>query len=314
MGTIAPYAWFDGSIVPWAEARIHASYAAVNRGANVFEGVRAYWNDDVRELYLFRNDDHLARLRRSAKIMRMAMPWSDAALTQAQIDALQANRIEETAWYRLAIYVGDGDGVWPPEDQRVGGFLLPQRLPRSPQVEGGIDVCVSTWARINDADMPPRVKAGANYHNARLAVMEARTNGYHQPILLNERGKVAEGPGSCFCMVRGGVLIAPPPSSNLLESITLDSVATLWRDEIGLATAEREIDRTELYVADEAFLLGTMAEILPIRSVDRYAVGSGAPGPLTRRLQALYFAAVEGRIEKYRKWLTPVYGRVGAAG
>jgi len=213
----------------------------------------------------------------------MAMPWSDAALTQAQIDPLQANRIEETAWYRLAIYVGDGAG------------LDAQRLPRSPQVAGGIDVCVSTWARINDADMPPRVKAGANYHNARLAVIKARTNGYHQPILLNERGKVAEGPGSCFCMVRGGVLIAPPPSSNLLESITLNSMATLWRDEIGLATAEREIDRTELYVADEAFLLGTMAEILPIRSVDRYAVGSGAPGPLTRRLACKRFTSRRSR-------------------
>lgn len=310
------FVWFDGAVVPWDQARIHVSTAAVLRGATVFEGVRAYWNADEQDLYIFRNEDHLARLRRSAKIMRMAVPWTDAELTQAELDVLRANRFQETVWFRLTLYVEEGEeSLWPPEQVLVGGFILPRPAPRSAAVTRGVDSCVSTWLRIGDLSMPPRVKAGANYHNSRLAWMEARLNGYAgQPVLLNERGKVSEGPGACFMMVRSGILVTPPVTSNILESITRSTVLAVARDVLGIPVEEREIDRTEVSVADEAFFCGSGAEITPITSVDRYPVGEGQPGPLTRRLQDLYFAVVECRLPQYRHWLTPVYRPAETAG
>ncbi len=306
----ARYVWFDGAIVPWEEARVHVSTAAVLRGANVFEGVRAYWNADERELYIFRDAAHMARLWNSAKIMRMSPPWTQEELSEAEVAVLRANAFEGTVWFRLTLYVGEGEERGGSDGQvRIGGFILPRLSPRSKGVSAGVDSCVSTWTRIGDASVPPRVKAGANYHNASLAWMEARLAGYSgQPIMLNERGKVAEGPGACLMMVRDGRLVTPPVTSNILESITRATLLELARDA-GIPTQEREIDRTELYVADEAFFCGSGAEITPINSVDRYPVGTGRPGPLTRRLQDLYFSVVEGRVPRYRDWLTPVYQR-----
>ena len=306
------FVWFDGAVVPWDEARVHVSTATVLRGGNVFEGVRAYWNADERELYIFRNDDHMARLWNSAKIMRMMVPWTKEQLTQAQLDVIRANAFEDTVWFRLSLYVGSGEeSIWPPEQIPVGGFILPRLAPHSPGIAEGIDTCISSWTRIADTSVPPRVKAGANYHNSRLAVMEARTNGYAgQPILLNERGKVSEGPGACFCMVRDGVLVTAPVTANILESITRATVLELARDVLKLRIQEREIDRTELYVAEEAFFCGSGWEITPIRSVDRYPIGKGQPGPVTKRLQETYFSAAAGRLPQYRRWLMPVYGAV----
>jgi len=304
----AKHVWFDGSVVPWEQARVHVSTAAVLRGANVFEGVRAYWNADEHDLFIFRNAEHLARLWNSAKIMRMTIPWTAEQLTQAQVGVLRANAFEGTVWFRLSLYVDDDDEAWPPDQARVGGFILPRLAPRRPGVQDGIDTCISSWTRISDTTVPPRIKAGANYHNARLAVVEARLNGYAgQPILLNERGKVSEGPGACFCMVRGGRLVTAPITANILESITRATVLELAKDVLRVPVEEREIDRTELYIADEAFFCGSGAEITPVNSVDRYPIGTGRPGVLTRRLQESYFAAVEGRLPQYRHWLTPVY-------
>jgi branched-chain amino acid aminotransferase len=301
--------WFNGAVVPWEDAKVHISTATVTRGANVFEGVRAYWNADERELFIFRNDEHMARLWNSAKIMRMTVPWTKEELTKAEIDVIRANAFEATVWFRLTLYVGEGEeSIWPPEKVPVGGFITPRLAPHSPGITEGIDTCISTWTRIADTSVPPRVKAGANYHNSRLAVMEARTNGYApQPILLNERGKVSEGPGACFFMVRDGALITAPVTANILESITRATVLELARDALGLRVHEREIDRTELYVADEAFFCGSGWEVTPIRSVDRYPIGKGQPGPLTKRIQEVYFSVAEGRVPKYRHWLMPVY-------
>jgi len=308
------WVWFDGAVVPWERATVHVTSATATRGANVFEGVRAYWNGDERELYIFRNGEHLARLHESAKIMRMPVPWSTEELTRAQVDVLRANRFEATAWFRLCLYVGEGEqGTFPPVDPPVGGYIVPRLAPHTKGVTDGVDCGVSTWARISDTSMPPRVKAGANYHNSRLAALEAKQHGYSgQPIMLNERGKVSEGPGACLCMVRRGVLVTPPVTANILESITRETVLELAADVLKLRVQEREIDRTELYVADEVFFCGSGAEVTPINTVDHYPVGTGQPGPITRRLQDVYFAVVEGRVPEYRHWLTPVYGKVTA--
>jgi branched-chain amino acid aminotransferase len=308
MATHPQFVWFNGAVVPWDDACLHVSTATVLRGANIFEGIRAYWNAEERDLYLFRNDAHLARLWESAKIMRMTIPWTAGQLTEAEVAVLRANAFQETVWFRLTLYVGEGEeSQWPPETIPIGGFILPRLSPRGASVREGIDSCTSTWQRISDTSVPPRVKAGANYHNARLAIMEARMSGYSgQPIMLNERGKVAEGPAACVFLVRRGTLVTPPVTSNILESVTRATLLELARDGLGIPTEEREVDRTELYVCEEAFFCGSGWEITPINSVDHYPVGDGRPGQITRRLQDLYFSVVEGRVERYRHWLTPV--------
>lgn len=301
------HVWFDGAIVPWEDARVHVSTATVLRGANVFEGIRAYWNADEHELYIFRNTEHLTRLWNSAKIMRMKVPWTAEQLIRAEIEVLRANAFKGTVWFRLTLYLGEEERTGATETATVGGFILPRLSPHGKGVTEGVDSCVSTWTRITDASMPPRVKAGANYHNSGFAWMESYLGGYSgQPIMLNERGKVSEGPGACVVLVRGGRLVTPPVTANILESITRMTVLDLARDA-GIPAEEREVDRTELYIADEAFFCGSGAEILPINSVDHYPVGPGRPGPLTRRLQSVYFSVVEGRVARYRDWLTPVY-------
>jgi branched-chain amino acid aminotransferase len=308
MATHPKFLWFNGAVVPWEDAKVHVSTATVLRGANVFEGVRAYWNADERELFIFRNDEHIARLWNSTKIMRMTVPWTKEELTRAQIEVIRANGFEGTVWFRLTLYVGEGDDVWPPEQAPIGGFIIPRLAPHSAGITEGIDSNISSWTRIGDTTVPPRVKAGANYHNSRFAVMEARTNGYSsQPIFLNERGKVSEGPGACLFMVRDGALVTAPVTANILESITRATVLELARDALGLKIQEREVDRTELYIADEVFFCGSGWEITPVRTIDRYSIGKGQPGPLTKRLQEVYFSVAEGRVPQYRHWLTPVY-------
>jgi branched-chain amino acid aminotransferase len=315
MADRAEFVWFDGKILPWDDAKVHVSTATVLRGANVFEGVRAYWNDGERELYIFRNADHMGRLWNSAKIMRMPVPWSADELTKAEIDVIRANKFQGTVWFRLTLYLGEEEDRSSVQagKEPVGGFILPRLSPHGKSITEGVDSCVSSWTRISDTTVPPRVKSGANYHNSRFAWTEARLNGYSgSPVMLNERGKVSEGPGACFMMIRGGRLVTPPITANILESITRSTVLELAHDVLRIPVEEREVDRTELYIADEAFFCGSGAEITPVNSIDRYPIGSGRPGPLTRKLQEVYFSVAEGRVPEYQHWLTPVYKPVTA--
>jgi len=194
----------------------------------------------------------------------------------------------------------------------TGVHITTTRAPRSRGFDQGVRASISSWRRISDDSMPPRIKAGANYHNSRLAHHEAVRNGYDTTLLLNQRGSVSEAPGSCVVMVRDGALITPPGTSGVLEGITVATVAELAQTELAIPMERREIDRTELYVAQEVFLSGTLAEIQPVTSIDGIEVGDGRPGPLTRRLQELYDAAVRGRSSAYRHWSTPVPALVGA--
>ena len=309
MAEQAQWLWFNGEIVPRERATVHVMSATATRGANVFEGMRAYWNGDERELYIFRNDEHLRRLSESAKIMRMAVPWSAEELTRAQIDVLRANHYEATAWYRLCLYVGEGEQTsYPPAEPPTGGYIATRLAPHTKGVTDGVDCGVSSWQRIADTSVPPRVKAGANYHNSRLAAMEAQNHGYTgQPIMLNERGKVSEGPGACLCMIRRGTLVTPPVTSNILESITRDTILELARDVLKIPVQERDIDRTELYTCEELFLCGTGAQVSPVIEVDRRPIGDGRVGEFSQELQSLYFSAVRGDSPKYSNWTLPVY-------
>jgi len=303
------FVWLDGKIVPWAEATLHVASEAVVRGESVFEGVRGYGNAEHNELYIFKNQEHLDRLRQSAKLMRMTIPYDDATLTEAFKELIRSNGYRDNVYFRPTVYFGEGESnSFDPSEILTGMFCIVYRRPHSKSVLEGVKSCTSTWRRNSDASTPSRIKAAGNYHNSRLAHVEARLNGFSTPLMLNERGKVAEGPASCFMMIRNGTVITPPVTSDILESITRQTIIDLCRDELGLTVVEREIDRTEVYIANEAFFCGSGAEVTPMLSLDHYALGTGKVGPLTKRIQTLYFEVAVGKREKYRHWLTPVYG------
>ena len=305
----AEFIWLDGSIVPWAEATIHVASEAVIRAASVFEGVRGYGNAEHDELYIFRNADHLRRLRQSARMLHMQIPYTDEDLTAAFRELLRRNGFRSDVHFRPTVYFGEGDSgaSYLPDEIRTGMFVIAVKRPGGKALTEGVAAGTSTWRRNSDIAMPSRIKAAGNYHNSRLAHVEARRNGYGAALMLNAAGKVAEGPAACFMMVRQGRVITPPVTADILESITRETLIELIRDELGVEVQEREIDRTEVYMAEEAFFCGSGAEVTPMVSLDRYDLGDGKVGALTKRIQRLYFDVAEGRVEKYRHWLTPVY-------
>jgi branched-chain amino acid aminotransferase len=308
MSKAADYAWLDGKLVPWANATMHISTECVLRGENVFEGIRAYWNEDHQELYTFRHADHIARLRQGARIMRMTIPYSDAEIEAASLELIRSCNYRETIHYRPVVYFAEGELThYLPSEIRTGFFILAFSMPSKKVQETGVKSAISTWRRNSDLASPSRIKSGANYHNSRLAYIEARMNGMGPPVMLNAAGKVAEGPGACVMIVRHGKLITPPVTADILESITRETLMELAREELGMEVVERDVDRSELYVADEAFFCGSGAEVLPMVSIDHYDIGDGTPGAVTRKLQQLYNDAVRGKLEKYRHWLTPVW-------
>lgn len=302
-----PYAWLNGAIVPWDDCVVHARSQGAFWGANVFEGIRGYWSEPDGQLYAFRVGDHLARLRRSMKSLHMRIGYSDADLRQACADLARANDFREDTHFCVVAYFDTGPGFDPLNyTDDTGVHITAIAAPRSAAYREGVRACVSTWRRISDDSMPPRVKTGANYHNSRLAQHEAVRNGFQTALLLNQRGTVAEAPGSCVIMVRDGEIVTPPGTSGALEGITVATVAQLAAGRLGVPLARREIDRTELYVADELFLCGTKSELLPVSSVDHLPVGTGTPGPLTRSLQELYDQAARTRSAE-PGWSTPLY-------
>ena len=304
--TTSRYLYLNGRILPYDEGRIHVQSSAVKFGASVFEGLRAYWNPQQSELYVFRLKEHIDRLFDSLRLMRMEHSLTREELASSILEVLRKNEYREDVHIRQTAYVeadGDIDATGP-----VG--LAVDARPRKLTHKAGITACVSSWTRIADGSMPPRIKCSANYQNGRLAMLEAKANGYEGALILNGRGKLAEAPGACCFVVRGGAPITPPVTADILESVTRATLLELLRTELGHSPVEREIDRTELYISQEAFLCGSGWEITPVLSVDRLPLGDGTrPGPVTRAVQECYFAVVRGERLAYRGWLTPVYGR-----
>jgi len=308
-GKTPDYAWMNGEVIPWEKATVHVRTDAFMYGANVFEGVRAYTDPDKRQLYIFRNREHMDRLFGiSMKILRMRARWTDQDITRGMVDLLRANNFHEDVHLRPTVYFGAGEAYsFDPAKIEVGCVITAVERPAKSTLWSGIHARVSSWRRLSDDVMSPRVKAGANYLNSRYAMMDARIDGYDVAILLNQQGKVAEGPSACLMMVRNGKVITPPVTAGILESITRFTLIELFQKEMGVEVVEREIDRTELYVADEVFFCGTAAEVQPIVTVDRYPVGNGQPGPVAKGMQEIYFSIARGQNPKYAQWLTPVY-------
>lgn len=293
----------DGAMVPYADATIHVASVAAKFGANVFEGLCAYAGDGEHS-FVFRVTEHLRRLHNSVRMMQIDGDWSDEDYLDAVLMSLRENAIRGDAHVRLTVFI-TGEGF--SEGQGPASLVCIASPRATTRIESRIaHAAISTWRRIDDAIMPPRIKAGANYHNSRFATLEARRNGYDEAIFLTLAGKVSEGANSCFVMVRNGTLVTPPVTSAILESVTRSTLLELAADDLGLRVQERDIDRTELYVAEEAFFCGSAVEVRPILSVDRFPVGDGRIGPVTRRLADAYDTVVRGRNAARSVWLTPV--------
>lgn len=304
--------WMNGRLLANDQAVLPVNSAAVFYATNVFEGLRAYWNEDDGELYGFRLQEHFARLRESMKMMRFTVPYTDADLYEAVRQILSGNDLREDIHMHLVAYVA---GVGLDATEPTGLYINPRRRPRVKDNEG-LKCCISSWVRTSDNAIPIRLKSGSNYQNGRLATLQAKADGYDGPIFLNGQGHVAEGSGATFFMVRKGQVVTPPLTADILESITRSTlIEDLVPRALGQKVVEREIDRTEIYVAEEAFFCGSGYEITPITSIDRFPLGDGKVGPLTRRLSEAYLNLVRGVDKTHPEWRTAVYqgGRVMAA-
>jgi branched-chain amino acid aminotransferase len=299
--------WMNGKLVPWDDAKIHVGCHVIHYGSAVFEGIRCYATPEGPAV--FRLDAHIERLFNSAKIYRMDLPLSPDEFSQAILDTIVANRMEQ-CYIRPLAYRGYGQlGVSPfpcPVDMAImvwewGKYLGDDAL------EKGVDVCVSSWARLAPNTLPAMAKTAANYMNSQLIKMEAIKDGYAEGIALDTEGHVSEGSGENIFLVKSGTLITPPLVSSVLPGITRDTVLTLAR-RLGIPVAQERIPREMLYLADEVFFTGTAAELTPIRSVDRVTVGNGARGKVTESLQRAFFDVVECRVADEYGWLTPVPG------
>ena len=301
------WAFFRGQFVPLREANISVMTHAFNYGTAVFEGIRAYWNPEQGQLYALDLIPHFTRLRQSARVLMMDVPYSAEELAEVTVELLRRDGLREDVYIRpLAYKSSEVIGVRLHNlDSDVTIFAVP--FGQYIDTQEGIRAQTSTWRRNDDNAIPARGKVTGGYVNSALSKTEAQLNGYDEAIVLTHEGHVSEGSAENLFVVRGGQLVTPPVSDNILEGITRREIMLLARQELAIETVERSIDRTELYLADEVFLCGTGAQISPVVEVDRRVVASGRTGPITKRLGALYFDAVRGRLERYRSWVTPVY-------
>ena len=303
--------WYDGEIMPTEEATMPVSWIGPRLSTAVFDGIRAYWNEARQQLYIFRLQEHMNRFAQARRFQHMQCSWSDAQLTQAAIEVFRINGFRQDAYIAPTAFFGidatkSGGGSMGQETHIA---IAPRAWPSSLSTAQAIDCGVSSWVRIADNSMPPRIKCIANYHNYRLATLDVQSRGkehFFSAIMLNQRGKVAEGAMASLFLVRHGRAITAPLSADILESITRDTVMELCARELEVEVVERDIDRTELYMADEVFLCGTGSEIIPVATVDEAVVGNGAVGPLTGRLVELYENIVRGHDQRYAQWRTPV--------
>jgi branched-chain amino acid aminotransferase len=300
------YAYFNGKIVPIAEATVSVMSHALNYGTAVFGGIRGYWSADEEQLFVFRPHDHFERLKQSAGLMRIKIEHTAADLVGVLAELLHTEGYRENIYIRPLAYkstptiavrlhdIEDGFSIWA---MPFGDYIKQE----------GLHLGFSAWHRVEDNAIPARGKISGSYANSALIKSDAILSGYDEALVLNDDGHVSETSASNLFIVRKGAAITPPVTANVLEGITRRSVIQLLREELGVEVVERDIDRTEVYLADEVFLCGTGVQIAAATMVEHRKIGSGDTGAITKRVRDLFFEVVKGRIEKYRGWLTPVY-------
>jgi branched-chain amino acid aminotransferase len=302
------FAFFEGKIVPIGEAKISIMTHALNYGTAAFGGLRAYWNEEAQELYIFRPLDHFKRLLNSAKLLLMDLPYTPQSMLDILLELVrQENYRNQDIYIRPLVYKSStGIGVRLHDlNSDFAMFAVPfgSYIPN----EEGSRVTFSAWRRVDDNVIPARGKITGAYANSALIKTDAVLSGYDEALVLDQVGHVSEGSAENFFIVRDGVAITPPTSSNILEGITRRTVMQLLTEDMGIRVEEREIDRTEVFVADEAFFCGTGVQIVAITEVDHRKVGDGTMGSVVRQLRQLYFDLVRGKIAKYCGWNVPVY-------
>ncbi len=296
------YVWLNGAIVEWGNAKVHVFVHGLHYGTGVFEGIRGYYDSGA--IKIFRLEDHMKRLYRSAKMIYMEIPYTIEQLIEAVKELVQVNGFKSDIYIRPIAFRG------------LGSFGLRARNPVETAIiaiefgkylkPDGIRCMISSWRKPSGDSFPIEAKATANYLLYHLSSLEAANHGYDEAILLDAEGYVSEGSGENIFIVKNGVLITPPVYSSILEGITRDTVIRIAREMLGVEVFERRIRRAELYVADEIFLTGTAAEIAPVIEIDGRPIGSGKAGELTKKIQELYQQIVLGKIERYRKWVVEV--------
>jgi branched-chain amino acid aminotransferase len=301
------WVFLDGELCRYHEAYLPPMTHALHYGTACFEGIRAYWNPSHNQLYLLQAEAHYARLRRSAAILRLDVPHTNAELIATTLEILRRNDSRTDTYIRPLVFISSEEiGV------RLHGLQRSFLIYTAPMgeyiaIEGGIRCMTSSWRRVSDQAIPARAKITGSYVNSALAKSEAIENGYDEAIMLTHDGHVSEGSAENLFMVRDGVVITPAVTEDILEGITRNLLIGLVRDDLGLEVVERAIDRTELYGCDELFLCGTGAQVSPVAEVDHRTIGSGRVGPITRRLQELYFRSVRGDEPRHRDWVIPVF-------
>jgi len=300
-------AYFNKEFVPLSEAKVSIRTNALHYGAGVFEGIRAYWNPSEQQLFAFKLPEHYERFVGNCKVLKLKLDHDVKELCAVTVDLLRRNQPREDTYIRPIAYVSS-EGLGPKLIGYETGFAI-YTIPLGDYIDTsvGIKVGFSSWRRISDNTIPARCKVTGGYVNSALARTEAMEQGYDEALFLTQDGFVSEGSAENIFLLRNGSLITPDRSQDILEGITRDVLLTLCRDELGLTVTERQVGRTEVYVADEVFLCGTGAQVAPVIEVDRRPVGSGKMGPITARIQQLYFQVVKGNHPKYRYWCTPVY-------
>lgn len=300
-------AFFEGDIVPIDQAKISITNHTLHYGTGCFAGIRGYWNESQNQLYVFRLDDHYIRFLNSAKLLHSVIEYDKEQLQDFTLELLRKEGWKQNVYIRPIAYKDEGVfRVWLHDakdkvaifSQPTGGYLPD---------DAGITVCVSSWRRVDDTAMPARGKVNGTYVNSSLAKSDAMLSGFHEAILLNQDGHVSEATAANFMMVRDGMLITPPITANLLEGVVRKSLLVLARDKLGIAVEEREIDRSELYMADEAFFCGTGVQMAAVSSIDHRMIADGNKGPVTHQLGELFRAVLIGEEPDYMDWLTPVY-------
>ena len=310
-GTAAPkYAWKNGEFVAWETATVHVGWINSIAGSGVYEGIRGYWNKEAKQLYLNSLRAHIHRLFNSMKILRLEIPFSMEDLAKAIPKLVRTNSLKENIYVQPNVFrIAPPFGVLASGTPRTWITIIAFPRPSGLGEPHTRKVGVSSWIRPTDQMSPPRLKSIANLLNGGLAEAEMKQAGYEESIQLTVEGKVAEmGAGANICLVRDGTVISPSNTDSILEGVTKDIVFRIAEQSLGLKTSSREVDRTELYVADEVFTCGTgHAEVTPVVLVDGVKIGDGNPGPITTKIRNLYYDVVRGKIPEYMDMLTPVY-------
>ncbi len=304
---LGKWAFFEGEIVPFDQANVSIATHAFNYGTGCFGGMRAYWNQEQEQLYVFRADKHLTRFLESCRLLNIVLPYSKQELIEITLELLRRDGYREDAYMRPIAYKATED-ITPrlyDLDDEYAMFTRPQGNYIKLEVRAG----TSSWRRVDDNSIPARGKITGAYINSAFARSEAHWNGYDEAIVLNQDGHVSEGSAENIFIIRHDKVITPPVKDNILEGVTRATIMQLAQEELGLEVLERSIDRSELYLADEAFFTGTGAQVAAIVQVDHRPLGDGKTGPLTRQIQEVYFRTVRGRNPRYMHWLTPVYPR-----